>query len=70
MKEQSLVQQKEGKFMTNMAEEAKEMETKEEAGEKMTTQAETAPTPLSEAELKNVSAGVALVASATATTFA
>ncbi len=57
--------------MTDVTEKAKEMEPKEEAGKKMTTQAETAPTPLSEAELKNVSAGTgAFVSGATATTFA
>ena len=54
-----------------MAEKEKEMEPKEEAGRKKTTQAEeNKPTPLSEEGLKDIAAGVALVESASATTFA
>ncbi len=57
--------------MTDMAEEAKEMEPKEEAGKKKKTQAEEkTPMPLSEEGLKDISGGTALVSGATATTFA
>ena len=59
--------------MTDIAEEAKEMEPKEEAGKKMTTQAETAPTPLSEEDLENITGGALVAATlgtATANTFA